>query len=91
MQYLFPALECSALAVLIAIYVLFYKGSLVIIEHAQLEKRSQLLEMQAHQFRELQEYMRQTAQLRHDFRHSVHLLSTLAENGDLDSIQAHLS
>ena len=47
--------------------------------------------MQAHQFRELQEYMKQTAQLRHDFRHSVYLLSTLADNGDLDSIRTHLS
>lgn len=91
LQYLFPALECCALAVLVTIYVLFYRGSMVIIEHAQLEKRSQLLEMQSHQFRELQEYMRQTAQLRHDFRHSVHLLSTLAENGDIDNIRAHLS
>lgn len=91
LQYLFPAVECSALAVLVAIYVLFYQSSLVIVEHAQLEKRSQLLEMQAHQFRELQEYMRQTARLRHDFRHSASLLSTLADNGDLDSIRAHLS
>lgn len=47
--------------------------------------------MQAHEFRELQEYMRQTARIRHDFRHSVHLLLTLADNGDLDSVRAHLS
>lgn len=91
LRYLFPAMECCAFVVLASIYVLFYKSSVVIIEHAQLEKRSQLLEMQAHQFRELQEYMRQTARLRHDFRHSVHLLSTLADNGDFNSIQAHLS
>lgn len=91
LQYLFPAMECCALAVFVAIIVLFYRSSLVIVEHAELEKRSQLLEMQSHQFRELQEYMRQTSRLRHDFRHSVHLLSTLADNGDLDSIRTHLS
>lgn len=34
--------------------------------------------------------MRQTAQLRHDFRHSVRLLSSLAEKGDIDSIRTHL-
>lgn len=89
--YLFPALELGALAVLVTIYVLFYLGSSVIVKHEKLEKRAQLLEMQSHQFRELQEYMRQTARLRHDFKHSVHLLSALAENGDLDSIRAHLS
>ncbi|MDE6730142.1 MAG: ATP-binding protein [Oscillospiraceae bacterium] len=91
LQYIFPTMECCALAILIIIYVLFYRGSLIIIEHAQLEKRSQLLEMQAHQFHKLQEYMKKTARLRHDFRHSVHLLSTLADNGDLDSIRTHLA
>ncbi|MDE5885393.1 MAG: GHKL domain-containing protein [Oscillospiraceae bacterium] len=91
LQYIFPIVECCALAVLVTIYVLFYRGSLIIIEHAQLEKRSQLLEIQAHQFHKLQKYMKQTARLRHDFRHSVHLLSTLADNGDLDSVRTHLS
>lgn len=61
--YLFPALEICAFALLVTIYVLFYRGAVIIIEHAQLERRSQLLEMQAHQFRELQEYMRQTQRL----------------------------
>lgn len=91
LQYLFPALELGALGVLVSIIVLFYRGSTVIVEHAKLEKRTQLLEMQSHQFRELQEYMRQTAQLRHDFKHSVHLISALAEKGDLESIRAHIS
>ncbi len=91
LQYLFPALELCGLALLIMIYVLFYRGAIIIIENAQLEKRSQLLEMQTHQFRELQEYLRRTRRLRHDFRQSVHLLSALAENGDLDSIRTHLS
>ncbi len=35
--------------------------------------------------------MRQTARLRHDFRHSVHLLSALAEEGDIGNIRAHLA
>ena len=83
--------EVCALALLITVYVLFYGIVMANIEREKLEKRSQLLEMQSHQFRELQEYMRQTARLRHDFKHSVHLLSALADNGDLDSIRAHLS
>lgn len=91
LRFLFPMFEVCALALLITVYVLFYGIVMGYIEREKLEKRSQLLEMQSHQFRELQEYMRQTAQLRHDFRHSVHLLSALAENDDFDSIRAHLS
>lgn len=91
LRFLFPMFEVGALALLITVYVLFYGIVTSNIEREKLEKRSQLLEMQSHQFRELQEYMRQTARLRHDFKHSVHLLSMLAENGDIDSIRAHLS
>lgn len=91
LRFLYPMFEVCALALLITVYVLFYGIVTGNIERERLEKRSQLLEMQSHQFRELQEYMRQTSRLRHDFKHSVHLLSTLAENGDLESIRVHLS
>ena len=89
--YLFPLLEGCLFAILIAIYVLFYWGTTVILEHAKLKEHTHLLEMQSRQYRALQEHMRQTAQLRHDFRHSVHLLSSLAEKGDIGSIQTHLA
>lgn len=72
-------------------YLLFYYGTSVILEHAKLKEHTHLLEMQSHQFRELQEYMRQTSRLRHDFKHSVHLLSALADKGEYESIRAHLS
>ncbi len=91
LRFLFPIFEICALMLLITVYVLFYGIVIGIVEREKLEKRSQLLEMQSHEFRELQEYMRQTAQLRHDFRHSVHMLSALAENGDIDSMRLHLS
>lgn len=87
---LFLLLEAGLLALLTSIYLLFYRGTAVILEHTELKERTQLLEMQARQYRSLQEHMRQTAKLRHDFRHSVRLLSTLAEKGDLDDIRAHL-
>lgn len=91
MFFLFLLLEGCMLAVLTSIYVLFYLGTNVILEHAELKDHAHLLEMQSRQYRALQEHMRQTAQLRHDFRHSVHLLSSLAEKGDIDSIQTHLA
>ena len=88
---LFLLLEGCLFAILTAIYVLLYLGTSVILEHAELKERTQLLEMQARQYRTLQEHMRQTARLRHDFRHSVHLLSSLAEKGDIGSIRTHLA
>lgn len=91
LRFLFPMFEVCALALLITVYVLFYGIVMGIVERGKLEKHSQLLEMQARQFRDLQEYMKQTERLRHDFKHSVHILASLAEKGDLDSIRTHLS
>lgn len=88
---LFLLIEIGMMAILTSIYFLFYYGTSIMLEHSKLEKHAQLLEMQSHQFSELQEYMRQTSRLRHDFKHSVHLLSALAEKGDLNSIRKHLS
>lgn len=91
LKYLYPAFEVFGLVVLISIYILFYRGAIILIEHAQSGKRLILMEMQARQFRELQEYVKQTGRLRHDFRQSVHLLAGLAENGDIESIRSYLS
>ena len=89
--FLFLLMEGCMLTILTAIYVLFYRGTTVILEHAQLKEHTHLLEMQSRQYRTLQEHMRQTAGLRHDFRHSVRLLTSLAEKGDIGSIRAHLA
>lgn len=91
MLWIFPLFEAGMFAMLVAVYVLFYRGIVIILEHAELQERARLLEMQSSQYRALQEHMRQTARLRHDFRHSVRLLSSLAEKGDIGSIRAHLA
>lgn len=85
---LFLGFEAVALGVLVGIYALFYRNSALILEQAA---RSQLLEMQSQQYLALQEHIRQTAKLRHDFRHSIRLIAALAEQGDTDSIQAHIA
>lgn len=91
MYMLFIAFEAGAMAVLVGFYVLFYRGASLILEHAELKQHSQLLEMQSRQYLALQEHMRQTAKLRHDFRHSLRLLSSLAEQGDTGSIRTHIA
>lgn len=83
-------LEASACAALIALFTLLYRGARLLIRSAQLRERSQIFEREAHEYRALRTYMDETARLRHDFRHSVHLLSSLAERGDLDSIREYL-
>lgn len=89
--YLFPMLEVCLLALLVCVYVLFYQGSRRTLERAQMEQRTQLLEMQSHQYQALREHMRQTARLRHDFRHSLRLLSALAEQRDLAGVRSYLA
>lgn len=88
---LFAAMELYALTLLVCVYALFYQGAKLLLERFRLERQSQLQEMQSHQYRALQEHMRQTARLRHDFRHSVRLLLGLAEQGDLEGIRAYLN
>lgn len=89
--YLFIIMQTCALGLLLCVYVLFYQAVRRMMDRAQLEQREQLLEMQSHQYQTLQEHMEQTARLRHDFRHSVRLLSDMAGRGDLEGIRAYLT
>lgn len=89
--YLFPILEGFALTVLTLIYMLFFYGTSIILENTELKERAQLLEMQGRQYQALLEQMQTTSRLRHDFRHSLRLLASLAERGDLQSIREHIS
>lgn len=91
MLWIFPMFEVGMFAMLVAVYVLFYRGIVIILEHAELQERTRLFEMQSSQYLIIQEHIRQTARLRHDFRHSVRLLASLAEKGDIGSIRAHLA
>lgn len=87
---MFIALESIVLLLFIFLHVIFYHIADVVLKHAELTERSRFLEMQAEQYKRLQNYMRQTRLLRHDFRQSVHVLSTLADEGDLTGLKAHL-
>lgn len=91
MPWLYPALEVCLLAILTSIYVLFYRCATLILEHSKLAESTWLLEMQARQYRVLLEYVQQTTRLRHDFRHSVRLLSALAKSGDIAGIRSYLA
>lgn len=71
--------------------VLFYYTVTLLMNHAKQEERTHFLEIQAEQYTILYNHMEQTRRLRHDFKHSVHVLSVLASNGDIESLKKHLS
>ena len=70
--------------------VLFYHITNILLRHSELEQKSKLLVMQANQYQSLLRHMEQQKQLRHDFRHSIHVLSTFAEKGDLENLKQYL-
>ncbi len=89
--WLFLLVQGCALVILVGVYLLFFQGAAIIMEHTELREQAQLLAVQSHQYCVLQEHLQQTERLRHDFRHSVRLLSSLAEDGDICSIRKHLA
>ncbi len=86
----FLALESVLLVLFLFLHAVFCRIADVVLEHAELTQRSRFLEMQAEQYQTLQNHMRQTRQLRHDFRQSVHILTALAEKEDLPGLQSYL-
>jgi len=86
----FLALEAVLLLLFLLLHAIFYRIADVILKHAELTQRSRFLEMQAEQYRTLQNHMSQTRQLRHNFRQSVHILTAFAEKGDLPGLRSHL-
>lgn len=87
---MFIMLEIVMLFFFLFVHVIFYHISDEMIKHMELAQRSRILEMQADQYQVLQNHMQQTRLMRHDFRHSVHLLSGLAEEGDISGMRAYL-
>lgn len=66
--------------------LIFYRMAHRSAERAALERRAYLLSLQADQYAKLKTYMDQTAQQRHDFRHSMRMLGELARQGKTDEL-----
>lgn len=89
--FLFPVLEGAAFAVLAGIYLLFFYTTTLTLDNERLRQENRLLALQSRQYRILKAHLGRTARLRHDFRHSLRLLATLAERGDLEGLRSHLA
>lgn len=88
---IYPTVEFGAILVLASIYVLYYYTTALILKNYKLKEKTQLLEVQTKQTQILQSYIRQNAKLRHDFRHSVRLMSSLIDEEDWRTLKDHLS
>lgn len=65
---------------------IFYTVADSYVTTARLRDEQELMELQKIEYKRLQEEMDETGRLRHDFRHSINLLATLAENKDIEGI-----
>lgn len=75
----------------ISILWLFYTISKNITETNKIEEKNHILEIHNSQYKNLQHYMEETSKLRHDFKHSIHMMNILANEGNIDEIKKHLS
>lgn len=76
---------------LLFLYITLYCIAMSIQKNADLSERIRFFEMQESQYILQKRYIEETSKQRHDFRHSIFTLNTLAENGDLNSMKEYLS
>ncbi|WP_102401382.1 sensor histidine kinase [Haloimpatiens massiliensis] len=76
--------------IVIIIYAMFYRIAYSIVENQKIAERTIYLEMEAEQYRKLQEYVQDTSRLRHDFRHHLTVLSEMIECQEYEEAQKFL-
>ena len=80
----------SQLAVWVLALVIFYSSIAETLRFAQMESRAKMLEMQEKQYVSQQRYIRASEKTRHDFRHSVRMLTELYDAGNTEAIGQYL-
>lgn len=75
---------------LILLLVIFYHIVNGMMTAAKTRERNRILEMQESQYLKLRNYIDQTAKARHDFKHAIRTLTTLAENNDFAAVSEYL-
>lgn len=72
------------------IYLMFYQIAYHIVEKQKIHERAIYLEMEAEQYRKLQEYVELTSRLRHDFRYHLTALSVMMEKKEYKKAEAYI-
>lgn len=73
------------------VLILFYIFSKTTIEKTKLTERNNILEIQKSYTESLQSYIKYTSKARHDFKHSVHVMSRLADEGNLSALKDYIA
>lgn len=76
---------------LLFMYITLYCIAMSIQKNADLSERIHFFEMQESLYITQKKYIEETSKQRHDFRHSIVTLNTLAENGDLNNLKKYLA
>lgn len=79
------------LALYLIVFILFYIFSKTTIEKTKLTERNNILEIQKSYTESLQSYIKYTSKARHDFKHSVHVMSRLADEGNLPALKDYIA
>lgn len=72
-------------------YILIYELSRNLTDNAALQQKNNLLSMQTAQYQKQKLYMQELSRLRHDMKHTFHLLGGLAAEGKLEAIRSYLA
>ena len=72
-------------------YILVYELSRNLMDNASLQQKNNLLSIQTAQYQKQQLYIKELSRLRHDMKHTFHLLGELAAEEKLEAIQNYLA
>lgn len=78
------------LVMMLLLLMIFHFIVTGLLSAAETESRNRILEMQESQYLTQQQYMEATAQVRHDFKHTIRTLQGLAHSGDFETLTAYL-
>ena len=87
----FRTTQLGILLLLGIFYALFFLMADSLNRNARLQQENQLLSMQQSRYETLKSTIEETRQMRHDLRHHIRLLSSLADSGDLEGIRSYLA
>lgn len=88
---IYIVISIAILILMLLFYTLFYLMARSLNRNVRLQQENQFLSMQQTQYDNLQTAIEETRQVRHDMRHHIHTLSSLAERGEWDTLKTYLA
>lgn len=73
------------------LYVLFYNVTYSYVANQHMLEEQKILEIQAKEYSQLSQYVQETREIRHDFRHQIAVISELLNQEHYDELKEYLS